>query len=140
MQESIVMALVGGVIIGVATSLLLVLNGRVAGVSSILNGLLERSPYESEWKWFFVFGMFFAGMVMNQFHPEYFSVDVNRSSLMIMIAGLLVGFGTLMGSGCTSGHGICGVARLSVRSIVATICFMIAGMVMANFLRHVVGL
>ncbi|WP_413578063.1 YeeE/YedE family protein [Bdellovibrio sp. HCB290] len=140
MQESIMMALIGGLIIGVATSLLLALNGRVTGVSNILNGLLDRTPYESEWRWFFVFGMFFAGLVLNQFRPELFEVDIPRSSVMILIAGLLVGFGTMMGSGCTSGHGICGVARLSPRSIVATICFMIAGMLMANFLRWIVGL
>ncbi|WP_413586937.1 YeeE/YedE family protein [Bdellovibrio sp. HCB274] len=140
MQENIMMALAGGATIGIATSLLLVLNGRVTGVSNILNGLLDRTPYESEWKWFFVLGMFFAGLILNQFRPEFFEVNINRSSIMILIAGLLVGFGTLMGSGCTSGHGICGIARLSPRSIVATICFIVAGMLMANFLRWIVGL
>jgi uncharacterized membrane protein YedE/YeeE len=140
MQESILMALAGGAVIGLSTALFLILNGRVTGISSILNGLFTYDKADYWWRIFFVIGMIAAGIVLTILHPEYFEPLPHRNSAFIMVAGLLVGFGTVMGSGCTSGHGICGMARMSPRSIAATISFMVAGMLMANFIRWIVGL
>jgi uncharacterized membrane protein YedE/YeeE len=140
MQANILMALGGGAVIGLSTALFLILNGRVTGISGILNGLFTYTKSEYFWRLFFVIGMIAAGIVLTLRNPEFFEPLPNRNSVLIMIAGLLVGFGTVMGSGCTSGHGICGIARMSPRSMIATICFMVAGMLMANFLRWLVGI
>jgi uncharacterized membrane protein YedE/YeeE len=140
MQESIFMALAGGAIIGLSTALFLILNGRVTGISSILNGLFTYDAADYWWRLFFVAGLIVGGTTLTMFHPEFFEPLPNRNSVVIMIAGVLVGFGTVLGSGCTSGHGICGVARLSTRSILATISFMCVGFLMANFIRWVVGM
>ncbi|UYL09394.1 YeeE/YedE family protein [Bdellovibrio sp. SKB1291214] len=139
MQENILMALGGGAVIGLATALFLILNGRVTGISGILNGLFTYNKSDYFWRLFFVIGMITGGIVLTLKNPAYFEPLPSRNSAMILMAGLLVGFGTVMGSGCTSGHGICGVARMSPRSIIATICFMITGMLVANFLRWIVG-
>ncbi|WP_413560642.1 YeeE/YedE family protein [Bdellovibrio sp. HCB209] len=140
MNEGVLMSLAGGGIIGIATALFLAFNGRVTGISGIVNGLLTRTHADYRWRLFFVIGMVLGGVFLATRHPELFHSDLKRNSAVIMIAGLLVGFGTVMGSGCTSGHGICGIARMSPRSIVATISFMLAGILMANFVRWVVGI
>lgn len=140
MQGNILMALGGGAVIGLATALFLVLNGRVTGISGILNGLFTYTKSEYFWRLFFVVGLIAGGFVLALRNPEFFEPLPNRNSVLIVIAGLLVGFGTVMGSGCTSGHGICGIARMSPRSMIATLCFIVAGMLMANFLRWVVGI
>lgn len=121
-------ALVGGLIIGLATSILLLFNGRVAGISGIVSGLLAPARGETAWRALFVGGLLLGGLVLLLVFPEAVSAPAVRSPSVVAVAGLLVGFGTRLGSGCTSGHGVCGLSRLSVRSLVATLTFIAAGM------------
>ena len=131
-------SLSGGILIGLATALLLLANGRVAGVSGILGGLLRPARGDVAWRVAFVLGLFVAPIVwlaMRAMPPA----QIDHSPAMLAIGGLLVGIGTRFGSGCTSGHGVCGIARLSPRSLLATACFMAAGFVTVFIVRHVVG-
>lgn len=121
-------ALIGGALIGLAASLMLYWNGRVAGVSGIVNGLMNPPNQQSFWRWFFLAGMLLGGLILKLLKPEVFSSELPTPLWTVIAAGLLVGFGTVMGGGCTSGHGVCGISRLSIRSIVATIVFIAAGM------------
>ncbi|WP_368884693.1 YeeE/YedE family protein [Providencia vermicola] len=117
-------AAAGGVLIGAAVSLLLLLNGRIAGISGILSGVLKPIAGDTAWKVAFILGIMIAPslFILFFFSPE---VTITTSTPIIILTGLLVGFGTRMGSGCTSGHGICGMARFSRRSIVAVVTFML---------------
>lgn len=128
-------ALAGGIMIGVAAGAFALLNGRLAGVSGILGGLLRPAPGDTAWRAAFVGGLVLAPLAYSAFAglPE---ATIEASYPVIVIAGLLVGAGTRYGSGCTSGHGVCGVARLSRRSIVATACFMAAGIATVFVVRH----
>ena len=125
--EQSLMGLMGGVIIGIAVSLMLVLNGRVTGVSGILNGALAPQKGDTSWRVFFLAGLFLGGLFLSFTMPQAFDSGLNNNLLSLVGAGLLVGFGTVMGSGCTSGHGVCGISRFSVRSLVATLVFICAG-------------
>ncbi len=127
-----------GILIGLATALLLIANGRVAGISGILGGLLRPARGDIAWRLSFVLGLFLAPLVwltMRAMPPA----QIDHSPAMLAIGGLLVGIGTRFGSGCTSGHGVCGIARLSPRSLLATACFMAAGFITVFVVRHVVG-
>jgi uncharacterized protein len=130
--------MVGGLLIGLAAALLILVNGRIAGISGIVAGLLQ--PVKAEWQWraVFIVGLMIAPLVYPLFGnlPE---ISIAVSHLQLAVAGLMVGLGARYGSGCTSGHGICGVARLSPRSIVATVTFMSAGMVMVYLMRQWIG-
>ncbi len=117
-------SLLGGALIGVAASLLLLFSGRVCGISGIYNGLFKYEGSEWTWRSLFVLGLIVGGALMNFLAPQLFINQLNFSYLQLTIAGLCVGFGTVMGGGCTSGHGICGISRFSKRSIVATLVFM----------------
>jgi len=131
-------SLAGGILIGLATALLLLANGRVAGISGILGGLLRPASGDIAWRLCFVLGLFLAPLVwltMRAMPPA----QIDHSPVMLAIGGLLVGIGTRFGSGCTSGHGVCGIARLSPRSLLATACFMAAGFITVFVVRHVVG-
>ena len=129
-------ALIGGALIGLAAALLWLTLGRIAGVSTILGGALaERGP-DTGWRVAFVAGLLAAGIGSVLFFPEAAHLDLSAGGGQLLVAGLLVGFGTQMGSGCTSGHGVCGIGRLSARSIVATLCFMISGMLTVSVVRH----
>jgi uncharacterized membrane protein YedE/YeeE len=120
-------ALVGGGLIGLAASVLLIGSGRIAGISGILAGILSRTPGDVLWRALFVFGLLAAGGVAALWAPT--SIGASPRSLpTALAAGLIVGVGTRLGNGCTSGHGVCGISRLSTRSIVATITFIAAGM------------
>lgn len=135
-------ALIGGGLIGLASGLYFLLNGRIAGISGILGGLLspgkERSSVLFE-RLAFIIGLVAGPLIMIN-ATEIKAQSVVTSSLpVIIIAGLLVGFGTTIGSGCTSGHGICGLSRLSLRSLVATLSFMAAGFVTVYVTRHMMG-
>ena len=129
-------ALVGGALIGFAAALLWLTLGRVAGVSTILgSALTERGP-DSAWRFAFLAGLLAAGLGAVVFFPDAVRLDLAAGGGQLLVAGLLVGFGTQMGSGCTSGHGVCGIGRVSVRSIVATLCFMVSGMLTVSVLGH----
>ena len=127
--------LLGGVLIGLAVSLMLYLNGRIAGVSGIINGSLSFKKNDFLWRVSFIAGLFVAGLIIKRFWPDSLTSTITRSNTVIILAGLLVGIGTVMGGGCTSGHGICGLSRLSVRSIVATLIFMGFGILSATLFR-----
>ncbi len=134
-MNSYLMSLFGGLLIGLAVSLMLYLNGRVTGVSSIVGGTLRPIPGDTFWRWSFIAGLLAGGFILKLIYPESLFGNLNRSDSTIVIAGLLVGFGTLMGGGCTSGHGICGLSRFSIRSLVATGLFMGFGILSATFFR-----
>lgn len=124
-------ALVGGVIIGLSATLLLVGSGRIAGISGILGGLLVPTRGDRLWRGLFMLGLLIAGGVAAAVAPE--SIGSSPRSLPVLAAaGLLVGVGTRIGNGCTSGHGVCGISRLSPRSLVATITFIAAGMLVVR--------
>ena len=131
-------ALIGGAIIGAAAALFAVLNGRIAGVSGILGGLARPQAGDISWRIAFVAGLFAAPLAWGFFAalPE---IRVDTSYFTLAAAGLLVGIGTRYGGGCTSGHGVCGVARLSPRSIVATLAFMAAGFATVYVARHLIS-
>ncbi len=134
-------SLLGGVLIGLSAVVLMLLNGRIAGVSGITVGMLSRatSTPDRGWRIAFVAGIIIAPlalMVVNGARPEI--VFVAPVPVMIL-AGLLVGFGTVLGNGCTSGHGICGISRLSTRSIIATAVFMAAGFATTFIVHHVIA-
>lgn len=137
MLESLLLASLGGAIIGVASSMMLVFNGRVTGISGIYNGILSFVKTDLMWRIAFVLGIILGGTVMFAVKPELFVNETGRSLGAIAVAGLIVGFGTIMGSGCTSGHGVCGISRMSVRSLIATASFMGAGFLTATVLKHV---
>ena len=134
-----VAALVGGVVIGLSTSLLLLFKGRVFGISGILGGVIKPSPGEVLWRVMILAGLVCAGFVMAAVCPEAFPRS-EAPLLRLVIAGLLVGFGTQLGGGCTSGHGVCGISRLSPRSITATLVFMAAGFITVYVVRVSGGL
>lgn len=131
-------ALGGGLLIGVAAGGLLLFNGRIAGVSGILGGLLHPSPGESGWRLAFLAGLACAPLLytLAAALPQ---VEVDAGWPALIASGLLVGIGTRYGGGCTSGHGVCGVARGSKRSLAATVAFMGAGFAVVCLLRHVFG-
>ena len=131
-------SLAGGILIGLATALLLLANGRVAGISGILGGLLRPTRGDIAWRVTFILGLFvapLAWLTMGAMPPA----QIDHSPALLAAAGLLVGVGTRFGSGCTSGHGVCGIARLSPRSLTATGCFMAAAAVTVFVMRHVLG-
>lgn len=130
--------LAGGALVGVSASLLLVLDGRVAGISGIVGGLLRHTPGDVSWRAFFTVGLLLGGAVLLVVAPS--TLGATTVSLpLVALAGLLVGFGTRLGGGCTSGHGVCGISRLSGRSLVATLTFMGTGALATFFVRHVLG-
>lgn len=135
-----VSALVGGLIIGVAASLLLIGSGRVAGISGILGGLLVRNPQQGDtlWRALFLLGLLVPGIVAAVLAPDAIGSSP-RSLATLAFAGLLVGAGTRLGGGCTSGHGVCGMSRLSPRSLVATVTFIALGMIAVRLLAAVGG-
>lgn len=131
-------SLAGGLVIGLASALLLILNGRIAGVSGIVGGLFRPLRGDITWRVAFVTGVVISPLVfalVSRLPP----VQIDASYPTLIIAGLLVGVGTRYGSGCTSGHGVCGLSRRSARSLVATIAFMLAGFVTVYVIRHLIG-
>ena len=132
-------ALSGGILIGLAALLFLLVQGRVAGISGILAGLLAPVTSDIGWRWRFIAGLAVGG-ALGFWLLGLPAPDLSQVSWpWLLVGGLLVGFGAKLGNGCTSGHGICGIGRLSVRSIVATLLFMLAGMVTVFIMRHVLA-
>lgn len=130
-------ALAGGVLIGLAATLLLWLNGRVAGVSGMLNGVLFRQRGDLAWRVAFLAGLIGAGGLYLALVPGAYVPREDFSRGALVVAGLLVGFGTRMGNGCTSGHGVCGLGRLSGRSLAAVLTFMATAIATTFVIRHV---
>ncbi len=132
-------SLLGGMILGVAAASYVLLHGRILGISGIVSGLLQPKDGDRAWRVALILGLltspFWAALIF-EIRPI---VEVNSDWVAIVIAGLLVGFGSQYGSGCTSGHGICGLSRMSPRSLVATISFMGAGFLIVFILRHLIG-
>ncbi len=131
-------ALLGGALIGLAVTLMLLFNGRVTGISGIIGGALRPQAKDFTWRISFVAGLLAGGVILRMTAPETLIPQTATTSLDYAIAGLLVGFGTLLGNGCTSGHGVCGISRLSVRSMMATLTFItfgVIGVVLFKLLR-----
>lgn len=131
-----VSALLGGVIIGLATAVLLVITGRIAGISGIVGGLFRLSQGDMSWRIAFIVGLLLSPWVY-RWIAVLPPVEIHTSHGLLALAGLIVGMGTRYGSGCTSGHGVCGLSRLSPRSIVATIIFISMAMTTTYIIRHV---
>ncbi len=128
----------GGALIGLAAAIFILVNGRIAGISGILGGLLRPMAGDISWRIAFVLGLVMAPVLYGLF-AELPAIRIDSGFPALVIAGLLVGIGTRYGSGCTSGHGICGISRLSPRSLVATASFMAAGFATVFVLRHLLG-
>ena len=126
-------ALAGGIMIGTASALLMAFNGRVAGISGILGRLLSRWSPDQWWRLTFLLGLVLGGGAAYNWAPEAFINITENGTMEVLTAGLLVGLGTRIGSGCTSGHGVCGIGRLSIRSLVATLVFVGSGMLTVFF-------
>jgi uncharacterized membrane protein YedE/YeeE len=139
MSPDWLLALAGGVLIGLAATLLLWLNGRVAGVSGIVNGVLFPARGEVAWRLAFLLGLVLAAGAYMALVPGAPQPRTDFPRWALVAAGLLVGFGTRMGNGCTSGHGVCGIARLSPRSIAAVLVFMATAMLTTFLWRHAGG-
>lgn len=127
-------SLAGGAVLGLSAALFVLLNGRIAGISGVLGGLLRPRAGDLAWRVAFVGGLLVAPLVYGLF-ADLPTMQVAAEAPLLIAAGLLVGVGTRLGSGCTSGHGVCGISRLSPRSIVATLCFMASGF-LTVFLTH----
>ncbi len=134
-----VSGLLGGALIGLAASMLMILTGRVAGVSGILGGLLTPRPGDRGWRIAFIAGLIAAPLLAVLGGAPLPAPAMTSNVALITVAGLLVGFGTRLGNGCTSGHGICGLARLSRRSIAATLIFMVTAIATVAIARHGFG-
>jgi len=132
-------AAIGGGLIGLSAVLLMLLTGRIAGISGILGGLLDFRSEDKDWRIAFIAGLIVAPLIAGWMGYGMPPPELPASWAVFIAAGVLVGFGTRLGGGCTSGHGICGVARLSVRSIAATVVFMLAAIVTVAVTRHVFG-
>lgn len=130
-------ALTGGVLIGSAAALLILLNGRIAGISGIVGGLMRPESADISWRVAFLVGMLGSPLAYSAFGrlPD---VAIDAGNPTLIVAGLLVGLGTRYGAGCTSGHGVCGLSRFSMRSLLATLTFMAAGALMVFILRHAI--
>lgn len=138
-MDKILFPLIGGILIGISSSIILYVFGRIAGISGIISAIFNPSIKSEYWKISFLSGLISGGILLRLVEPNFFSYSIgeNSSVFTILIAGLFVGFGTQLGNGCTSGHGVCGLPRLSPRSIIATITFMLVGILtvaIKNFL------
>jgi uncharacterized membrane protein YedE/YeeE len=132
-------SLLGGMLIGLSASLLLLFDGKIAGISGIVAGMLSPKKNDTLWRIVFVAGLLAGGFLLKFFSPQAFAIDITRSSAALILAGLLVGFGTRLGNGCTSGHGVCGLSRGSKRSLIATAAFVAVGAATVYVINHLLG-
>jgi len=132
-------AVLGGVLIGASVSIMLLFNGRVTGISGIVGGLLQKATPDKSWRIFFLLGLLVGGVILRFLKPQAFMVITSTTYVDYVMAGLLVGVGTLLGNGCTSGHGVCGISRFSMRSIIATITFISSGVVSVLIFKMIRG-
>lgn len=132
-------ALAGGVLLGIASAAFILLNGRVLGISGILGGLLTPRRGDTGWRLLFLLGLLLAPITLSAFAPGLINTpQIDANPIAVVAAGVLVGLGTRYGSGCTSGHGVCGLSRLSPRSLVATLAFMASGFATVFLIRHII--
>ncbi|MBL1210117.1 YeeE/YedE thiosulfate transporter family protein [Geminocystis sp. GBBB08] len=127
-ESSWINGLIGGIFIGISATVLLAFNGRIAGISGMINGALEFT-FSQVWRWYFLGGMLLGGLIYEYLLPLPNTPRYDFNLISMIIGGFLVGFGTRIGNGCTSGHGVCGLGRLSVRSLIAVISFLASGMI-----------
>ena len=130
-------ALLGGSLIGLASVLMLLFNGKILGVSGIVGRVFQKHPKEHLWRYFFLTGLFAGGGILKLVLPSAFMFSLPRSVYALFVAGLLVGYGSRLGNGCTSGHGICGMSRLSPRSFMATLTFIAFGAAVVFFINRI---
>lgn len=133
--DSLLWSLLGGVLIGLSAVLVLIVHGRIAGISGIVGGLVDGTGSDRDWRTAFTLGLVVGGVLLLLFSPASLPAELASSKARLILAGLLVGVGTRIGSGCTSGHGVCGIARLSPRSLAATVSFIASGMLVVAVLR-----
>jgi len=131
-------ALAGGGLIGIAAAIFILFNGRIAGITGIAGGLIRPKKSDISWRIAFILGLVFSPLVWKLFSPLP-QIEIEASNALLAIAGLIVGISTRYGSGCTSGHGVCGISRLSPRSIIATLAFMATGFLTVYVVRHLIG-
>lgn len=133
-------SLAGGILLGLASAMFILVNGRILGISGILGGLMSPKRGDTGWRIAFMLGMLAAPISLSLFAPAGLisAPRIDAGYALVVLAGLLVGYGTRMGSGCTSGHGVCGLSRLSPRSLVATAAFMAAGFAIVYVARHLI--
>lgn len=137
---SIGQALLGGILIGLSATIMLLFYGRVAGITGIMVGAtFDRVSGDWSWRVLFLAGLLLGGLLFAQIVPEAFGSGGSGRVAVLVVAGVLVGFGTRLGNGCTSGHGVCGVSRLAPRSLVATALFMMAGMATVLVVKRLLG-
>lgn len=134
-----VSAAIGGMLIGLAAVMLLAFNGRIAGISGIFSGMVFGQSGDRLWRWMFVFGLLLGPVVYSLVAGAQPAFNITSNWVLIVLGGMFVGFGTRLGSGCTSGHGVCGLARFSVRSLVAVPTFMVAGFATVFLVKHFIG-
>jgi uncharacterized membrane protein YedE/YeeE len=133
-------AFLGGILLGLAAALYVILHGRILGISGIVSGLLSPKEGDVHWRLSLVLGLLSAPLLVSFFFGLYTTTVIDADWITLIVAGMLVGFGANYGSGCTSGHGVCGLSRLSPRSLVATVSFMSAGFLTVFVIRHVLDL
>ena len=134
-----VASLIGGVFIGLSASAMLLFNGKIAGISGIVGGLVGLRKNDTLWRAAFVAGLVTGGFILRLVAPEAFEFGIIRSTGALVLAGFMVGLGARVGNGCTSGHGVCGVSRFSPRSIVATVIFIVVGAAGVYVVNHLLG-
>ncbi len=132
-------SLIGGIVIGIASAIMLLYVGKIAGISGIFGGLLNAKKGDTAWRGLFVAGLLVGGLILLVAYPDSLSIHVDRSMAAVIVAGLLVGIGSRLGSGCTSGHGVCGVGRFAPRSLVSVGVFMSTGAAAAIIVNHLLG-
>ena len=139
-----VAALIGGMLIGLSASVMLLFSGKIAGISGIVGGILSPAQNDTQWRLLFLGGLLVGGLLVGSqmvgfSSADVFAIEIERSWPALILAGLLVGFGSRFGSGCTSGHGVCGISRLSPRSLVATMTFISTGALAVYIVNHWFG-
>jgi uncharacterized protein len=132
-------SLVGGMLIGLSASLLLLCDGKIAGISGIVAGMLSPKKNDTWWRIIFVIGLLTGGLLLALLAPQTLAIAITRFPAALILAGLLVGFGTRLANGCTSGHGVCGLSRGSKRSLIATAAFMATGAATVYVINHLLG-
>lgn len=136
---SIVNSLLGGFLIGTSAVLMMALFGRIAGISGFIHKLLPPNEGDLSWAVYFMLGLMVAGLSYHWIAPVHFTFRSNYPFMLTLVGGIFVGFGTRMGSGCTSGHGVCGISRFSFRSIVATVIFIVFGVLSFALIKPILG-